>query len=188
MASDAGKTKQSAKGTTAAATERCKYRHDWIEAQPGDEKSIICRKCTHLPNLSERPEAEATVRIREWVKPGDTLYTQLKSVSRSGMSRVIQVVKIDCSKGEPSLSYLGWNVAKALGWGYDDRKEGVKVGGCGMDMGFHLVYSLSHTLFGEYACLGPGKCMSSFHQGEHYRDYTTEKIHHDGYALNHKWL
>ena len=39
---------------------------------------------------------EAIDRLRRWIKPGDTIHTQLKSVSRSGMSRVIQVIKIHC--------------------------------------------------------------------------------------------
>ncbi len=43
---------------------------------------------------------EAIDRLKVWIKPGDTLFTQLKSVSRSGMSRVIQVIKLDCSERE----------------------------------------------------------------------------------------
>jgi hypothetical protein len=38
----------------------------------------------------------------------------------------------------------------ALGWRIVDRNGGsraVRVGGCGMDMGFHLVYTLSRTLY-----------------------------------------
>jgi hypothetical protein len=31
--------------------------------------------------------------------------------------------------------------------GYDERHEGAKAHGCGMDMGFHLVYNLSSVLF-----------------------------------------
>ena len=41
---------------------------------------------------------------------------------------------------------------------YDSKREGVKVGGAGMDMGFHLVYNLAAVLFD------------------------------DGYALEHKWI
>ena len=95
---------------------------------------------------------EAIDRLKHWIKPGDTLYTQLKHVSRSGMQRVIQVVKISCDgNGNPELSYLGYNVAQALDWKYDRDREGIKVGGCGMDMGFHIVHSLGYALFGKEA-------------------------------------
>ena len=39
-----------------------------------------------------------------------------------------------------------------------------------MDMGFHLVYELSHTLYGDgYTCLGKGKCPSNYHVNHHDR-------------------
>ena len=36
----------------------------------------------------------AITELRKCIKPGDTLFTKLEHVSRSGMSRVIQVVQI----------------------------------------------------------------------------------------------
>jgi hypothetical protein len=35
---------------------------------------------------------KAITQLRDWIKPGDTVYTILDSVSRSGMSRQIRVV------------------------------------------------------------------------------------------------
>ena len=98
---------------------------------------------TTMTKARNTEQAEALGRLREWVKPGDTLYTQLKSVSRSGMSRVIQVLKME--NNEPR--YLGYNIALALDWRYDRNKEGLKVSGCGMDMGFHVVYTLGQALW-----------------------------------------
>lgn len=94
------------------------------------------------------------------VAEGDELFCILRSVSGSGMRRVIQVVKFetDAQTGRLVPFYLGWLAADALGWKYDQKAEGVIVGGTGMDMGFHLVYELSHALFGN------------------------------GYALTHRWL
>lgn len=89
------------------------------------------------------------------LKPGTTVYTILRHVSRSGMFRVIQLVVIGAG-GTPYQ--LGYNAALVLGSQYDRDREGVKVGGAGMDMGFHLVYNLSMVLFG------------------------------DGYALSQRWL
>ena len=106
-----------------------------------------------------RQDQEAIERLRGWVKPGDTLYTSVKHVSRSGMMRSIAVYKFE--DNEPL--WLSYNVAKALGNTFDREREGVKIGGCGMDMGFALVYDLSYTLFKDgFACVGEG-CPANDH-------------------------
>lgn len=128
------------------SVERCKYRHNWVVT----DGKIACSKCKSFPKASEFAQAEAILRLREWLKPGDVVYTQLQSVSRSGMSRVIDVRKIERRDGtEPDYSILslGSNVALAIGSNYDRDRQGVKVSGCGMDMGFHLIYELSYVLF-----------------------------------------
>ena len=95
---------------------------------------------------------QARERLLSILHPGDTVYTIIKHVARSGMSRDICPIAIVNS--EPV--YLGCSVAELIGWRCDDQD--VKVSGCGMDMGFHLVYTLAATLFS------------------------------DGYALNQRWL
>ncbi len=90
---------------------------------------------------SERDEAIA--RLRETLKPGDTVFTVLRSVSRSGMNRKIDLYKIE----DGSPQWLSRLAAKACDWTFDNKRDAVSVGGCGMDMGFHLVYSLSRVLF-----------------------------------------
>lgn len=77
---------------------------------------------------------EAISRLREWIKPGDTIHTKLCHVSKSGMFRVIQLMKIN---GPNDIQYLGWNAAQAMGDRYDRERDGIAVSGCGMDMGFH---------------------------------------------------
>lgn len=101
------------------------------------------------PEGYNKPEKRKTEReivieeLRRVIKPGDTIYTIVRHVSRSGMSRVIDVYRIVDS--EPVR--FSWSAAKALDWTYDKRHEGIRVGGCGMDMCFHTVYSLSRVLF-----------------------------------------
>lgn len=132
---------------------------------------------------------EAIDRLKQWIKPGDVIHTQLKSVSRSGMSRVIQVIKIDCDpeRKEPDVLYLGYNVALAVEMKYDREREGVKVGGCGMDMGFHLVYELSHALFKDgFNCVGEGCPANDHTNGD--RDYTPHRHSDPGYALKQRWI
>ena len=89
---------------------------------------------------SEREEALAT--LRELCPPGTTVYTKLNHVSRSGMSRSITPLILK----DGALYYLTWRAGAILGL-LRDRYEGLPIGGCGMDMGFSLVYNLSHYLF-----------------------------------------
>lgn len=111
--------------------------------------------------------AEAIEKLREWIKPGDTVYTILDHVSSSGMMRAIRVGLLDCEDGRPINRHPNHAVGLALGlkhWKRNGREQdALVVGGAGMDMGFHLVYSLSHTLYPEYPCLGKGKCPSNYH-------------------------
>lgn len=136
-------------------------------------------------NAKEKERQEAVRELREILKPGDTVYVSLKHVSRSGMSRVIMPFII--RNNEPR--YLGWTVAKATGRSYNRDREGVNVGGCGMDMGFELVYTLSRYLFPDgFDCIGAG-CGASCHSNGD-RDFTVGR-HHDGdggYALKHRWF
>lgn len=88
-----------------------------------------------------KTKAEAIAQLREWIKPGDTVYTVLRHVSRSGMQRIIGVVM-----DAPMLdrTYL---VGVALGYSFDDNRNGLRVTGCGTDMGFEVVYNLGRVLF-----------------------------------------
>ena len=128
--------------------------------------------------------------LRKLLKPGDTLHTILRHVSRSGMSRDIDVIFTN----ESHNANLSWDISRALD--YSQAKDGsIKVGGCGMDMGFSVVYDLSNTLFGEYKCLGE-KCPSPDHTNS--RGWGEDKLppykrdgkmeHKDGYAISQRWL
>ena len=87
--------------------------------------------------------AEAKTRLLELLKPGMTVYTILDSVSRSGMCRHIRLVILD---GDTPY-YLAYHAAKVLGYALKDRSDSIRITGCGMDMGFALVYELSSALF-----------------------------------------
>ncbi len=74
-------------------------------------------------------------------------YTILKSVSASGMSRTMKVVTYDDGR----VLDITWWVSLVSGVGTLTEKNGqrvVRVGGCGMDIGFHLIYSLGVALYG----------------------------------------
>lgn len=114
--------------------------------------------------------AHARARLLEMLQPGDTVYTVLRAVSSSGMSRRIDLYAI--KNNEPV--YLSGYAATVL----DDRlseKGGIVVKGGGMDMGFHLVYGLGSALWPN----GTNKPHGT-------RNGTPDTA--GGYALNHKWL
>lgn len=137
---------------------------------------------------------EAIDQLRKWLKPGDTVYTILRHVSRSGMQRKVGVVLIQQTPTENIDLHPNWSVAKATGYRLNrgGANDALIVNGCGMDMGFDVVYNLSHVLYGAgYQCIGEDRrCPGSSHQyrGEHFRKYGPEITHKDGYALRHRWL
>src|SRR6185503_15436198 len=98
-------------------------------------------------------QEEARETLRGWLPPGSTVYCILRNVSRSGMSRSISLHYNE--NGEPRwISYLA---AKAADMSYDDKREAIRVGGCGMDMGFHVVSTLSAYLYPHgFGCIGDG--------------------------------
>ncbi len=106
-------------------------------------------------------------QLKAWIEANNyTVYTVLRHVSASGMQREISVVipivsptEYDNTGDKPKLVQLhvrqfvhpSYLIAKLLGWRYTDKHghNAVIVGGCGMDMGFHLVYMLSEKLYGD---------------------------------------
>jgi hypothetical protein len=137
-----------------------------------------------MTKAQQSEQAVAFARLRETLKPGTTVYTQLKHVSRSGMQRVIQLVVIENN----GPRWIGWTVAKAPGMRYDREREGIVIGGCGMDMGFELVYNIGRALFRNgFDCVGE-RCPSNDHSNGD-RNYRPHKHTGDGgYALHHRWL
>ena len=104
------------------------------------------------------------------LKPGDTIYCTLRHVSRSGMQRRINLHAIV----NGTMVYLSGFAAIVTG----DKLHhsgGIVINGCGMDMGFHLVYSLGHYLWPNGTPEPHGR-----RNGEPDSD--------GGYALKHSWL
>lgn len=145
-------------------------------------------------NQQERDKARED--LRAFVKPGMTVYTILRHRARSGMFRVIDVQTIE--DNEPR--WIGMLAHKATGIGYDRQREGLRVSGCGMDMGFHVVYELSSALYPDgFGCIGTSgehskRCPSNDHSNGD-RDYTPHQAmgaqhwhRNGGYALRHRWM
>lgn len=91
-------------------------------------------------------QAYAVERLLSYyLKEGDRVYTMNRHISSSGMSRDISLFV--ARDGE--IMNITYYAAHALGWRLVERNgyRAVRVSGCGMDMGFHTVYTLSRVLF-----------------------------------------
>ena len=100
---------------------------------------------------------EEKEEFKQLLKQHDnTIYVELVSVSRSGLQRYVTCHLIDDNNNTINITN---QVAAYSDMTLNDR--GIRLNGVGMDMGFHLVYTLSRQLFeGEDA----------------------------GYQLRHRWL
>jgi len=115
-------------------------------------------------------ESSARARLLKILKPNDTVYTVLRHVSQSGMSRRIDLYVIKQNKPVYISGYASMVMDRKL----HDR-GGIVVGGCGMDMGFSLVYDLGSILWPN----GTKKPHGT-------RNGQPDNA--GGYALKHEWL
>jgi hypothetical protein len=97
------------------------------------------------PKQKREEAALARIELKKRLGDGCTVYTQLATTSQDGMRRTIKVLL----RGKDDIENISAMVAKVIGWRFSTRHNGVIVTGCGMDMGFHLVYVLSSTIYSE---------------------------------------
>lgn len=126
----------------------------------------------------EAEKIEAVKRLRKMLRPGQTVYCVLRHVSASGMTRRIDFYAI---KGKEHV-YLSGYMATALGMRRHASKDGLIVEGCGMDMGFAVVYDLSRTLYPKGFV--PAKAKMRGRNGTPDTEIDTD----GGYALRHSWM
>lgn len=134
-------------GCGTVRTDNPEHFDGWEILSDKEGKARFLREC----------EAELILLLAD----DPTVYTVIRHVSSSGMSRSIDLFVFRDNK-PVSLTWLCQNV---MGWKFDRKNGGIKVSGCGMDMGFHLVNNLSMRL------------------------YCPDKYDHDAaYRLKHRWL
>jgi len=97
--------------------------------------------------FTKQQVAEWLEEMRRDIKPGDVIYTVLRGVAKSGMSRHIDVYRFEIRDGRIVKHWLSPRVAAICGYAFDEGKECLRVHGGGMDMGFDVVYNLSGRLF-----------------------------------------
>lgn len=141
----------------------------------------------------------AKSELRKIIKPGDAVYTILRRVSASGMSRDISV----CVVENGYIRNLDALVSDACGIKTADG-PGLRMAGCGVDMGFSLVYSLGRALFPrgfgtvgknaggrEYRAPNPKAARAAARRGYVFRGRNGDASgwgDDGGYALGHNWL
>ena len=106
-----------------------------------------CERMTRAEG-AELYRAQEIADLKKWIKPGTTIYTKLESVSASGMSRRISVYAVrPASQGQPaSIANITHAVSIVTGDTVSD-KGGIVKTGCGMDMGFSIVYAFGRGLW-----------------------------------------
>ncbi len=75
--------------------------------------------------------------LKKLIKPGSTVYTILRNVSRDGMSRQIDTVIVRKGKIQNITQLVGDATYTRIG-----KHGSLVVGGYGMDMGFAVTYDL----------------------------------------------
>ena len=116
--------------------------------------------------------------LREALKPGSEVYTTVKQVAKSGMSRTMTLHIVQDGR----IHGITYSAAVVLG--EPQQKDGsIRVHGCGMDMGFETVYRLSRRLFPD-----------GFKPRDAGKDYgrngtSADEVDRDGgYALKQTWF
>ena len=113
---------------------------------------------------------QASEQLLKMLKPNDIIWCVLRKVASTGMSRQIDFYVIQ--NNEPF--WLTGRIARLLGW-RQAKNDALIVSGCGMDMGFHVVYELGQTLWPK------GTDKPHGHRNG-------EPDSAGGYALKHRWL
>lgn len=142
---------------------------------------------TSKKSALEKAEAKAQAigYLKEYLKPGDTVYVTLRHVSGSRMSRSITaLIPTLSTEGKSGIYDITYLVAAACDLKIDDRHGGAKMGGCGSNMGFMMIYHLASMMWPDgFDCIGE-HCPANDHSNR------VDAKHHSagGYALTTCWL
>ena len=151
--------------------------------------------------FNEQDKKEAIKQLMPMLrKSGFIVYSQVRHVSSSGMMRHIDFFVMN---GNNPIN-INWHIERITNTyfrakSYDAKNaDSLRVSGCGMDMGFAVVYALSSHIYGHgktctFKCRGQN-CPANDHANDRKpyqwdRKNSKGKIHSDGgYALIQKWL
>jgi len=89
--------------------------------------------------------ANAVLFLKGVINEGDTVYTVIRGVSPSGMSRSMDLFVVRNN----TVQRITSRVVDAIGGSWDKKRCCLRVSGCGMDMGFAVVYDLASVMFND---------------------------------------
>ena len=116
------------------------------------QKGVLKMKQTKK-QIEAQEIAEAIQALNNFgCEDGTTIYTTVRSVAKSGMSRAISCFIIATeADGSQYIQSIDYFIGIALGL-KRHKDGGLIVRGCGMDMGYKIVSDLSHLIMAdEYA-------------------------------------
>ena len=96
-----------------------------------------------MKRTSKANRTEALDMLRDWIKPGEHVFSVWRGTSASGMTRWFDFYLIQNNQPHRLTALM----CTALGYTYDTKREALKTQGCGMDMAFNAVYSLGMALW-----------------------------------------
>jgi hypothetical protein len=120
---------------------------------------------------TKKERQESLDYLREILKPGQEIYTQCQHVSKSGMTRWLDLYVMRDNRPHR----ITWDVCAAADFVFCDRRGQLKIEGCGMDMGFQAVYCLGHAIWPDGT-------------PEPHGTRNGEPDTNGGYALTQRWL
>lgn len=90
---------------------------------------------------------EALENLTRWLERGQTLFITLRHRSESGMSRYYDVFIIE----DKDLIRITWAACAAgeYGHSYDDRRDALRINGCGFSGAQEITEGIAHAVFND---------------------------------------
>lgn len=89
---------------------------------------------------------QCKAQLLKHLSKGDTVYSVIRHVAASGMSRRIDFFAIRDNK---PIYITGYIEGVLYSYKRDHKRGGLVVGGCGMDMPTHVVYNVASAIFDD---------------------------------------
>jgi hypothetical protein len=97
---------------------------------------------TKLTKKEQSAREEHREVLRTMLKPGDVVWTIIRSVAASNMSRKVTALAVV----EGRIVDVTWRAAHAIGYTVNEHHE-LRVHGCGFDAGYEVVHNLGAVLW-----------------------------------------
>jgi hypothetical protein len=139
-----------------------------------DQRSVQLHLLDMSTNRDKADQAERIARLQTEIPRGTRIYTCIRHMSDTRMTKILSVHRIDQVSGhaDPQLIDITYSVAMACGLSYTDTPKisGIRVKGTGFNPGEEIVTHLSMRLHGY-----PGSAGEAISMGQGMRSGSTLK-------------